>query len=197
MSRARIAIVALAGALVAALLIPTAATGAAAILKVVVTNTSDNPVPVRGTVNVSGPLVGGDPVPVTGSVDVTDNREPFEIRVDLNLPAGQPFGNEAFEVPAGKRLVVEFVAARATVPNGQTPLLGANTQNGALGFPIPVDLQGVGNGNAFYNGSMDTLDFAGSGFYLLGLERQNPGGGPVTGSASASFYVSGYLIPTS
>lgn len=155
-----------------------------AIQGVLVTNTSEQPVPVSGSVTVS-----------SGTVAVADQREPFESRVDLTLAASEPFNSFTFSVPTGKRLVVEFVSASVTVPNGQTPLLGANTANGALGFPIPVSLQGVGNGNAFYRGATPVLDFAPAGTYAFSLERQNPAGGIVSGSASAYVYLSGYLLP--
>jgi hypothetical protein len=196
MSRTRIVVTVLVSALAVALLVPTAATGAAAILKVVVTNTSDNPVPIRGTVNVSGPAPGADPVPVTGSVAVQDDREPFETRVDINLSASEPFDTNGFQIPEGKRLVVQFIGANATVPDGQTPLLSVNAGSGATGLPIPLQLQGVGNGNAFYRGGMAVTEFH-TGFYSVGLERQLPGGGLPGGSGSAFVYIAGYLVPAS
>lgn len=196
MSRIKIILLVAFGALLGALLVPTAATGAAAIIKVVVTNTNDNPVPVRGSVNVSGPQVGGDPVPVTGSVDVEDNRQPFKERLDLTWPNGSFIADvEHFQVPAGKRLVVEFAAASATVPDGQLVLVSVNAGNGAIGYPIPLDRQGVGNGNAFYRGSAPALDFIGpEGFIFPSAERQNPAGGAVPGTASGWVFLSGYLI---
>ena len=161
-----------------------------AVLEVFITNTPDAPVPVSGSVAVSNASL-----PVSGTVAVADAREPFERRVDLSLAAGEPFASFSFSVPAGKRLVVEFVSASVGLPSGQTPLLSANAQNGGLGFSIPLALQGVGNGNAFHRGATPVLDFAPAGFYLINLERQNPAGGLVSGTASGFVYVSGYLLP--
>ncbi|KRA29873.1 MULTISPECIES: hypothetical protein [unclassified Nocardioides] len=174
---------------------------AGALLNVIVANDSAHPVPVSGSVAVNN--TGANPVPVTGnvgvsgSVAVADNREPFEKRVDL-ADAGGSVDTGNFQVPAGKRLVVEFISASVNVPSGQTPLLSANAGTGALGFPIPVQLQGVGNGNAFYEGATPVLDFAAPGsFYSITLERQLPAGGQVTGDGGGYVYLSGYLIPAS
>jgi len=174
---------------------------AGALLNVFVSNDAAHPVPVAGSVAVSN--TSEKPVPVTGdvgvsgSVSVADDREPFEIRVDLT-DAGATTDSGSFQVPAGKRLVVEFISARVNVPSGQTPLLSANASTGALGFPVPVELQGVGNGNAFHAGATRVLDFAAPGsYYSITLERQLPAGGAVTGDGGGFVYVSGYLIPTS
>lgn len=190
MSRTRTTVLVVLGILAGSFLAPPAfAAGGKVIQDVFITNTADNPVPVTGSVAVD------EPVTVDGQVQVADQREPFEIRVEIPVANGASTGSGNFQVPEGKRLVVEFVAASVSLPNGQTPLLSANANSGALGFPIPLDLQGVGNGNAFYRGSMDTLDFASAGFYFLDLERQNPGGGALSGSAGGFVYLSGYLVP--
>ncbi|WP_182378937.1 hypothetical protein [Nocardioides sp. WS12] len=172
---------------------------AGAILNVFITNDAAHPVPVSGSVAVNN--TGANAVPVTGdvgvsgSVSVADDREPFETRVNLT-DAGTTLDTGNFQVPAGKRLVVEFISASVNVPSGQTPLLSANASTGGLGFPIPVALQGVGNGNAFYNGATPVLDFADPGsYYVISLERQLPAGGAVTGDGGGYVYVSGYLIP--
>ena len=177
------------------------ANAASAILKVIVANDAANPVPVKGSVAVSNP--SDNPVPVTGqvgvsgTVNVADGRETFEQRIDL-VEFGASVASGSFQVPQGKRLVVEFISARVNVPSGQTPLVSANASTGATGFPIPVELQGVGNGNAFFAGATPVLDFAAPGsFYSVTLERQLPGGGLPTGSAGGFVYLSGYLVPAS
>lgn len=167
---------------------PSYAVAKDAVTQVFVTNTSANPIPVTGSVSVD------EPVTVDGSVSVADNREPFETRVDLNLATGQSADTFSFSVPAGKRLVVEFVSAYVGLPSGQTPLVAANAVNAALGYAIPVALQGVGNGNAFWTGATPVLEFE-DGSYVISLERQNPGGGALSGTASGFVYVSGYLLP--
>ena len=138
---------------------PSLAYAKEAIVEVLITNTADRPVLVSGSVTVAN-----QSLPVSGTVAVADGRQPFETRVDLSLGAGSPFDNFSFSVPAGKRLVVEFVAASVGLPSGQTPLLSANAGNGALGLGI-------------------------------GLERQNRGGGLVSGTASGFVYLSGISFP--
>lgn len=158
-----------------------------------VSNDPSKPLSVNGSVAVTADP--NSPLPVSGSVTVADNRQPFETRVDMFLDGGEPFGFFAFQVPAGKRLIVEFTSASVALPDGQTPLLSANASNGGLGFPYLLTKQGVGNGNAFFRGSTPVLDFAQSGFYVFGMERQNPGGGALTGTLSGFVYLSGYLLP--
>lgn len=189
MSRTRTAILVALGVLVGSITVPTAVAAGTKALEVFITNTAANPVPVSGSVAVNGSVA------VSGPVTVADSREPFEIRLDISLANGEFNNGTNFQVPAGKRLVVEFISASVTLPNGQTPLLSANANTGALGFAIPVQLQGVGNGNAFYRGTVDALDFAPAGFYFVDLERQNPAGGAVPGTAGAYVYLSGYLLP--
>ena len=153
---------------------------------VIVANT---PLPVAGSVGVVGTVA------VDGTVSVRDDRVPFEQRIDL-VEFGQSVASGSFQVPAERRLVVEFVSVRINVPSGQTPLVSANASTGATGFAIPVELQGVGNGNAFFAGATPLLDFAPAGsFYTVSLERQNPNGGLPTGSAGGFAYISGYLLP--
>lgn len=167
------------GIVAGALLLPPGIAAAKdALQEVLVRNTADQPVPVAGTVAVS------------------DDRVPFEQRVNLTQVAGATVSTGSFVVPADRRLVVEFVAASVNLPSGQTPLLSANAGSGATGFPIPVTLQGVGNGIAFFAGSTPVLDYAPAGsFYSITLERQNPAGGLPSGSGSGYVYLSGYTLP--
>jgi hypothetical protein len=157
---------------------------------VTVTNTAANPVPVTGTVGVQG----------TPSVKVVDQREPFETRLDLSLGDGD-FGDGAnFTVPTGKRLVVEFISARVTLPPGQTPSIFVNSLSGAVGYALPLEPQGIratSVGTFAEFGSADqVLEFESSGgFYDVFLERQpDSASGNVSGTGSGSVYVSGYLI---
>lgn len=163
------------------------AAAAPAILNVFVTNDSSNPVPV----SVQG----------TSSVQVADERTPFERRFDLVLDDGDFGDAEGFTVPDGKRLVVEFISARVTLPLGQTPSIFVNSLSGATGFALPLDPQGVrdtsvGTFNEF-GAATATLDFEESGgFYDVFLERQadNSPGGNVNDRGTGSVFISGYLI---
>lgn len=160
------------------------------ITQVFVTNDTSRPVPVQGTVTVQG----------TPSVNVVDAREPFEKRLDFDLDDGDFSDTASFTVPAGKRLVVEFMSARVTLPLGQTPSIFVNALSGALGYALPLEPQGVratgvGTFNEFGT-ARDILEFADpEEFYDVLLERQpSSPGGNVSGSGSGSVYLSGYLL---
>lgn len=184
------------GVLAGALLVPPGIAAAKdAVQEVLITNTSDQPVPVTGTVGVSGNVGIAGTVVVEGAVSVKDDRVPFEQRIDL-VEFGPSVASGTYQVPADRKLVVEFLSVRVNVPSGQTPLVSANASDGGTGFAIPVSLQGVGNGNAFFAGATPILDFAAAGsFYRVSLERQNPAGGLPTGSAGGFAFISGYTLP--
>ncbi|HET9442571.1 MAG TPA: hypothetical protein VFO65_04565 [Acidimicrobiales bacterium] len=179
MSKLRNVLLVVSGLVTGAVLVPPGMAAAKdAVMEVLVTNTADRPVPVTGTVAVS------------------DDRVPFEVRVNVSQIQGSTLSSGEFVVPADRRLVVEFVSASVSLPSGQTPLLSANASTGATGFAIPLTLQGVGNGNAFFTGATPVLDFAAAGStYRINFERQNPAGGLPSGSGSGFVYLSGYLLP--
>jgi hypothetical protein len=85
---------------------------------VTVVNTGARPVPVTGTVSVSN--LGSNPVP-----------EPFQTAVTKPLP-GQPGGG--YTVPAGRRLVIEYVSAEVLAAPGcvTAPRITLNTTVGAV-----------------------------------------------------------------
>ena len=173
-----------AGLLVGAVLVPPGiAVAKAAVQEVLVTNTSAQPVPVAGT------------------VDVADDREPFETRLDMNMANGTFSDSDSFQVPAGKRLVVEFVSAHFSVPPGQTPTVALNASGGALGFSVPLSEHGVQNGSSGasnqWTGALTVLDFAGPGdtYQALAYRQESGPGIGAPGNASAFVYISGYLLP--
>ena len=86
---------------------------------VVVVNEPDAPVPVAGTVDITT----GQTLPVTGTVEVaTSEADPLVVR-NVAGAAREPFQRLMFlpndplnfNVPAGKRLVIEFVSMAASV----------------------------------------------------------------------------------
>ena len=52
---------------------------------------------------------------------------PFQTSVTLSLPNGTGGQNAAFQVPAGKRLVIEYVSGDAFMPTGQKCLFSIFT----------------------------------------------------------------------
>ena len=61
------------------------------------------------------------PVPVTGAVEVVNDslNAPYIRLASASLPAGTQIGEVTFDIPDGKRLVVEAVSVQASVPAGQ------------------------------------------------------------------------------
>jgi hypothetical protein len=123
-----------------------------------VVNTESEPVPVTGTVSVSN--LGGTPLPVR---DV-DNpaRQPFQASI-IEPPLGTP-NPVFFTVPAGKRLVIEYVSAEALAldPDCVTPPRFALTTT-AGGTPLA---------HFFYPENSGTISFSGNTAKVYGLSRQ-------------------------
>src|SRR5262245_20612929 len=61
------------------------------------------------------------PVPVTGAVEVVNDAlyVPYIRLGSANLAVGSQIGEVMFDIPDGKRLVVEAVSVQASVPAGQ------------------------------------------------------------------------------
>ncbi len=160
-------------------------------MPVIVTNTPANPVPTAAQ--------------GTTAVQIT-NTSPVAVR-DVDNPARQPFQaqdasgfspqNEAlflFSVPAGKRLVLEYVTASILVTSGRKAGFFVRTTvtdaNGVFHWMNPVPH------GTFANVGWDVwvvsqpvrLYAAGGTQFLLGAFADGPGGG----SATVTF--SGYLV---
>ena len=67
------------------------------------------------------------------------DKYPFQANVDISLPAGTEGQNGFVTVPAGKRLVIEYVSGQAFLPTGQKAL-----------FSVIVSLQGQATGTWHY-----------------------------------------------
>jgi hypothetical protein len=93
-------------------------------VSVKVTNTQSEPVPVTGTINVGN--LGSAPLTVTGTVNVGNSDAPLLVR-DVDSSARWSFQwtgtgscdrdnrcDSGFTVPAGKRLVIEFVSMKVS-----------------------------------------------------------------------------------
>jgi len=95
-------------------------------------NVVNTPLPVQGTVTGSVSITN----PATNPVLVRDVDNParhaFQQEVDVTFNAGETFVNPTIDVPAGKRLVVEYVSITACLPAGQK-LTNAEIRTGATG----------------------------------------------------------------
>ena len=82
---------------------------------------SGSPVLAASNKDVIVTNTSADPVPVTGSVEVVNDAlyEPYIKTASFELANGVRLGEVAFDVPNGKRLILETVAVQADVPSGQ------------------------------------------------------------------------------
>jgi hypothetical protein len=149
-----------------------------------VTNDTNNPVPTRDVENPA--------------------RTPFQASAPIALdpPFAGVFGTPLYEVPAGKRAVVEYASVRCSSPAGN-PMTQAVVQvtellegGGSISrsFEIPIAFQGT---DAFSG----PLYIGGLGMRLY--SDRGPSGGGITagasrasgsGSGSCSFAISGHLV---
>lgn len=114
---------------------------------VTITNTP-LPVTVGGGVNVTGSVTVGNtdsnPVPVYGEVEVVDARAPFMQDVVCQGSASSNFCSSEFTVPAGRRLVIEFVGVVCDIGFNSglgeypTPMLATLRASGiSFGLNVP------------------------------------------------------------
>jgi hypothetical protein len=73
---------------------------------------------INGTPNVNATIVNPSSSPLLVR-DVDAGRSPFEIRLTFNIDDGSAVNQTQFDVPSGKRLVIEHVSARVQGPAGQ------------------------------------------------------------------------------
>jgi len=178
------------------------ATGLASGPTVTVVNTPAQAVPVR-----EQNLDGGN-IKVheegTANVRVVDSQEPFQQALNVSLADGE-FGDDAFfTVPAGKRLVIQYVAVRAFVPPNEGVSVGYRVGN-ALGTTAGVPIV---SGGLQRTSAGDTVPWAGGGPVLafanagqnvsVSLDRESSlTPSEAGGSASMTAIVTGYLVPSS
>ncbi len=152
----------------AAMLLPSSHTTVSAsptppVTPVLVTNTTDQPVPTvaQGTTQVSGSVgITGTPTVNLASgaqVALANTLTNPVLTRDVDGPAAQPFSyfdlsgqftsgyafanagaGAAFTVPAGKRLVIEFVSAFAQIPGGQNIVFGRIDTTGGQWVFVPM-----------------------------------------------------------
>lgn len=185
--------------------------GAPAPNQVTVANTSANPVPtvaqgtttVGGTVNIgNSPTVGISPSANTVQIGNTTNtpvlvrdvdsnaaRQPFQATTNLVFTSG--FNNQgAFiaSVPAGKRLVIEYVSMVLLLPTGQKPSQAEIVTDNFPHFLIATQQGSFGVFDTF-SVSQQVRLYADSSVAFNVVRSANDG---VDGSLTAT--ISGYLI---
>jgi hypothetical protein len=134
-----------------------------------VVNSPSDPMPMmaQGTTAISGSVmiadmpgvhiantptvqVANSPTSPVWVRDLDTTRQPFHRSVSLLLEDGDITTQSTFMVPAGKRLVIEYVSGEVVMPAGQTPrglhlLPITYTENGfveRIAYRIPLQAQG-------------------------------------------------------
>ncbi len=122
------------------------------------------------------------------------DKQPFQANVSISLPSGTEGQNGFVTVPAGKRLVIEYVSGQAFLPSGQKAL-----------FSAIVSLQGQNTGTWHYLESTAVGPFGGQDCFqcgrpvklyadagttvMLRTDRDSP-----TGSGQSRMTLSGHLL---
>jgi hypothetical protein len=187
---------------------PAPAQAPAPSVPVTVVNTSGNPVQttavgtttvaVRGTPTVnlaSGTVMVGNSATSPVQVhNVNDATTPFEDRVVFNIDPGTQQNHASFNLPAGKRLVIEHISAYATGPSGQKFAAGFTTavpSGGGLNWLV-LELQGtfplITGPTDVFTASQAMRVYTDSPPTLI-VTRTD-----ITGSATADATISGYLV---
>lgn len=171
-----------------------------------VVNTQDNPVPVSvinfptgtNTVNVSSstnaPLFVRD-------VDNPARQPIVRLAFQMNVLVGetQAINNQIYTVPAGKRLVIEFVSVRTFVlPSGQTFSVEVGVSDGQTTYDINLAPTLVGTFTVGTGGnkgdlsaiSQQTRVYANAGDTIRAFAQK----GDDVGAGQANITVMGYLV---
>ena len=150
-------------------------------------------VQIGGTANVLIGNTDAAPVPI---VNLNDAREPFQTRVTLTIESGSTQSQAGFDVPSGKRLVIEHVSSRVQGPGGEryiayfsTGVFGSSP-GGALHW-VPLTYQGTFSTIDVLTASHDTRVYADETFPSpqFVVTRTNS-----IGSTFAELNISGYLV---
>lgn len=170
--------------------------------QVVVTNTDTQPVPVTavGTTTVTGTVTAN----LSSNQVIVGNTAPIRtvnaatyvhFSATINVPAGGSFfGANAFAVPAGKRLIIDFVSAGTSVlPSGDFLVLfvqwggtlsggqGTNQRHALITTPLP-------NGSYIASQPLTMV------FEPLDIVQLGAAHAPTSAAASAELDVTGHLI---
>jgi len=185
------------------------AAGPAPGVNVNVVNSPTNPVPVTGSIGLSGTasvnVVNTPNVKVVNTVPTVNAAnpafQPFQDEEVIGWNAGSGLiGNDGtFLVPSGKRLVIEFVSFELTIPTGTRPtfnsvkIVNANSNTIPISFLIPLSFQGSaflgGQNSDVFIGSSPTRLYADPGSTVtLSVRTNNADNG------LAEVSVSGYLV---
>ena len=138
--------------------------------------------------SVPGPVLAAD----TQNA-YTFPKEPFQQEVTIKFPAGQREAFGSVSIPGGKRLVIEHVSARLTLPAGQkifeSRITTLQNAGGAEGYHyLSTNAEGSYSGSDFFSISQ-SLRLYTAGYAKFSFFRSDTA---QTGLVNAT--VSGYLV---
>ena len=158
---------------------PSGQAGGTGTSNVVVTNTAAQPVPVKDQNNPA--------------------YQPFQWSGFVGAPAGSWYGTASFQVPAGKRLVVEQISALVAITggaSGQIPRLDLNTAapNPQVNTFVPMFFVGSqANLSVSFVAAQPIRAYA-DGSVLVEVARSQDTNGGFSGTLSGNVTVIGYLV---
>lgn len=137
-------------------------------------------------------------VRVVNTPDVRDAdnpaRQAYQQEVGLKVEEGMGTGSTDFEVPAGKRLIIEFVSAEVHAPPGQSCDVRIGTSNGDNGrshFFAATQVAPTDLGNEIMVSQVTRL-YADPGTKVVVVVRRLATS--QTGSLQGAVSISGYLV---
>lgn len=140
---------------------------------VTVVNTEKNPVPVFDVENPA--------------------KQPFQTSVLSFIEAGSPSGHAFFRVPAGKRLVIEYISGILSVPFGQSIVtfeLTTTASRLTANHSVQISFAGVLAGSSQFTAGQLVKIYADPGTIVgVGAFRNT-----YTGTGRVSVTISGYLL---
>ena len=163
-----------------------------------VINTQTNPVPVTLTGNLAVDTSTNAPLLVR-DVDNPARQPVIRLADDVNVLVGETQASkQMYTVPAGKRLVIEFVSVRTFVDPGQKVFVEVGVSDGQTSYDINLAPTLVGKfpaGNSGLFGdrsaiSQQTRLYANAGDTVHAFVQKNDD----TGAGQANINVTGYLV---
>jgi hypothetical protein len=132
---------------------------------VTVVNSPSQPIPVTGTTTVVGSVTIDSKTPLSVRDIDEPALQPFQQEIGINLADGIGEGEApSAAVPAGKRFVVDFISAQASLPAGQHPLIlvkaFVNGANNGVSHNLLTTLQSNFGGNDQWVASQPTRLYA-------------------------------------
>ena len=150
-------------------------------------------VQIAGTADVVITNTDAAPVPVFNAHDA---REVFQRRITLTIEPGSTQTQVGFDVPEGKRLVIEHVSSRVQGPAGERYIAQFLTQvfgpsGGAAAHWLTLQYQGTFSGVDILTANHDMRGYADPSFPSPQFIVTRTG---VAGNTFAELNISGYLV---